>query len=623
MALTDAQMRVQVAANADGWFQTKRVYIRLKRIRKIKRMHKLLTDAGIEYWARPCKPDGFIKFSFEPPMSKGFGPEWWACNQPQLELVADEVCYWDGSKAKGSRGPRFVGTKQDADFVQYAWAATGLRASMHADMRSDDVITLSSSDAIEPGLYGRKNNKAAQNVTWELSPDGFKYCFMVPSTFLLLRRNGCIFATGNTGKTYAALWAADYLMSIGLVKRCLVIAPLSALHTIWKQDIFDILLHRSCAVAHGSREKRERALNMDVDFYITNHDGIGLTDVAKLVRRRKDIDLVILDEAHLFRNHGTDNYKFLNWVLERKARFWALTGTPTPNEPCDAWALIRLVNPTAVSPFKGNFKRQTMIEVTKFKWAPRKGHEDIVFKAMRPAVRFLKKECLDLPPQTTVKIQTRLTTAQKKAYEQLREDMILTGQGAPISAVNAADQINKIRQVLCGAIKDPKTGQYRLLDHHHRVNDLCQTIDTASAKVLVIVPFKGIIRSLEAELVARGYSCAVLNGDVSPGMRVKIVKNFKTQKDPHILLCHPEVMATSLNLVEADLTIFYAPIYSNDQYRQVIERNNRTGQLLPMTVVRMAAHPLEWQIYRQLDNKGITQDNILGLYRTVVEQRLQ
>ena len=172
-------------------------------------------------------------------------------------------------------------------------------------------------------------------------------------------------------------------------------------------------------------------------------------------------------------------------------------------------------------------------------------------------------------------------------------------------------------------IKDPKTGQYRLLDHHHRVNDLCQTIDTASAKVLVIVPFKGIIRSLEAELVARGYSCAVLNGDVSPGMRVKIVKNFKTQKDPHILLCHPEVMATSLNLVEADLTIFYAPIYSNDQYRQVIERNNRTGQLLPMTVVRMAAHPLEWQIYRQLDNKGITQDNILGLYRTVVEQRLQ
>ena len=427
----------------------------------------------------------------------------------------------------------------------------------------------------------------------------------------------------GTGKTYAALWAADYLMSIGLVKRCLVIAPLSALHTIWKQDIFDILMHRSCAVAHGSREKRERALNMDVDFYITNHDGIGLTDVAKLVRRRKDIDLIILDEAHLFRNHGTDNYKFLNWVLERKARFWALTGTPTPNEPCDAWALIRLVNPTAVSPFKGNFKRQTMIEVTKFKWAPRKGHEDIVFKAMRPAVRFLKKECLDLPPQTTVKIQTRLTTVQKKAYEQLREDMILTGQGAPISAVNAADQINKLRQVLCGVIKDPKTGQYRLLDHHHRVNDLCQTIDTASAKVLVIVPFKGIIRSLEAELVARGYSCAVLNGDVSPGMRVKIVKNFKTQKDPHILLCHPEVMATSLNLVEADLTIFYAPIYSNDQYRQVIERNNRTGQLLPMTVVRMAAHPLEWQIYRQLDNKGITQDNILGLYRTVVEQRLQ
>ena len=44
------------------------------------------------------------------------------------------------------------------------------------------------------------------------STDGFKYCFMVPSTFLVLRRNGCVFTTGNTGKSLSALWAADYLL---------------------------------------------------------------------------------------------------------------------------------------------------------------------------------------------------------------------------------------------------------------------------------------------------------------------------------------------------------------------------------------------------------------------------
>lgn len=424
----------------------------------------------------------------------------------------------------------------------------------------------------------------------------------------------------GTGKTYPTLWAADYLMSIGEVKRALICAPLSTIQTVWQQDIFDVLMHRSAVIAHGSAQKRDRALNSDADFYILNHDGIAIKDVAQLVRRRSDIDLVILDEASFFKNHGTDKYKFLNWVLEKKKRFWCITGTPAPERPDDAWAICKLLDPNSVPKWKGAFKRATMLEVSRFKWVPRKGAEDIVFRSMRPAVRFKKSEVLkNLPPQTTIKVQTRLTKEQVAAYQQLREDMILTGKGHTISAVNAADQISKLRQVLCGVIKDPETGKYRLLKHKPRVDDLCGVIDQAQAKVIVIVPFKGIIRSLGADLESRGYTLGLINGDVSPSMRVKIVNRFKTQTDPHILLCHPQVMSHGLNLTVADYTIFYGPIYSHDQYRQACERNNRAGQKLAMTVVRMAAHPLEWQIYRTLDNKGITQDNILGLYQRIVD----
>jgi SNF2 family DNA or RNA helicase len=199
------------------------------------------------------------------------------------------------------------------------------------------------------------------------------------------------------------------------------------------------------------------------------------------------------------------------------------------------------------------------------------------------------------------------------------EEMVLTSQsGVAITAQNAADQIGKLRQVLCGAIKDPSTGLYRLIDHRYRVKDLCDTMETSAAKkTIIIVPFKGIIRSLGEDLGKRGYKLGILNGDVSPARRVTIIRDFKSGLIDH-LLCHPKVMAHGLNLVEADLTIFYAPIYSNDDYRQVIERNNRAGQIRTTTVVRMQAHPLEKQIYRQLDNKGETQDNILRLYTSIV-----
>jgi hypothetical protein len=78
-------------------------------------------------------------------------------------------------------------------------------------------------------------------------------------------------------------------------------------------------------------------------------------------------------------------------------------------------------------------------------------------------------------------------------------------------------------------------------------------------------------------------------------------------------------MAHGLNLTEADMLISYAPIYSNDEWQQVMERFNRAGQTRKMTIVRMAAHPLEWAIYKMLDNRQQGQNSILDLYKQVTE----
>ena len=157
-----------------------------------------------------------------------------------------------------------------------------------------------------------------------------------------------------------------------------------------------------------------------------------------------------------------------------------------------------------------------------------------------------------------------------------------------------------------------------VLDHGPRLAELRRAVSGACAKVLVIVPFKGIIASLN-ESLSKDWSVAVLNGDVSIKDRNTIIRDFKTGPDPHILLCHPRVMSHGLNLVEADTIIFYGPISSNSEYQQVIERPNRSGQVNPMTVVRIAAHPLEWAIYKVVDQRQVTQDNILKLYQRVLE----
>lgn len=436
-------------------------------------------------------------------------------------------------------------------------------------------------------------------------------------TEFLVSHNRCFnLSEMGVGKSASALWAADYLMTQGLIKKALILSPLSTLERVWKQDIFDVLMHRRAVVLHGAREKRMDSLDQDVDFYILNHDGVAIPAICDAIRARIDIGLVILDEASMFRNASTRKYKALTRMLKSDVRLWLLSGTPCPNAPTDAWALARLVDPSRVPPFFGAFRRQTMYELGRFKWSPKPDAYVTAYEAMQPAVRFKKADCLDLPPVTMQDWEAPLTKEQRDAFASMRKEMIAEAKEKEITAVNAADKINKLRQILCGVIKDPASDTYLPIPHEPRTGVLLQALESASAKVIVIVPFKGIIRNLEKE-ISKSYSVGVLNGDVTPKKRNEIVDAFKNQPDPHVLLCHPQVMAHGLNLTEADTLVFYAPIYSNDQFQQVVERFNRKGQTRSMTVIRIGAHKLDWEIYKAVDSKRTTQDNILSLYHSI------
>lgn len=442
------------------------------------------------------------------------------------------------------------------------------------------------------------------------------------SEFLTLHRRAFNLSEMGSMKTSAALWAADWLMQTGRVRKVLIISPLSTLEGVWQNDIFDTLPHRTAAVLHGSREKRLKYLGIDADFYVLNHDGIKIPDINTALAMRPDIDLTIVDEAGMFRNAKSEKYKMLKKLIDARPdmRLWLMTGTPCPNAPTDAWALARLVSPERVPKYAGAFQKETMMKISPFKWVPRTDAYERAYDAMQPAIRFKKRDCISLPPVTTRDLGAGLTTKQAEAVKSLKDDMLALGaQGQKITAANAADQINKMRQVLCGALKDPHTGVYQPLPHGPRLKALLETIDQASAKVLVVVPFKGIIRLLEQE-VAKHHSVAVVNGDVPMGKRGEIFKAFKTQAEPRVLLCHPAVMAHGLNLTEADMLIFYAPIYSNDEVEQVNERFNRAGQTRKMTIVRIGCHPLEWQIYKLTDTRAQAQNSILELYEIAMRE---
>ena len=457
--------------------------------------------------------------------------------------------------------------------------------------------------------------------------DGFKYPGMykpyahqreTAAFFTLHKRCACLNDMG-LGKTVSAMYAAEYLMQRGLIRRVLVLAPLSTIERAWYDDFMKTIPHRTGAVVHGPRVYRERLLAEKTEWVITNHDGI--------VTMRDSIcsggfDLIIVDEASMFRNSKTDKYRALDMVLRRNpfTRLWLMTATPASKSPTDVWALAKLVNPSKVPVYFDSFRRMVMDKVSAFKWIPKVDGMKIAYEALTPAIRFDKKDCLDLPPVTYITRQATMTPEQKQAYETMRKHMMLhptDENGAPITAKNAALRLLKLLQIACGGVYDDDHN-FVDLGVENRTQTVIELLGTTNHKALVFVPFKSLMVRVTELLNAAGYSTAMVNGDTSAGMRSKLFGDFQNTQDPRVLVCHPKVAAHGLTLTAADLTIWYAPIYSAEDYTQANNRTDRPGQTKNVTVANISCTPLEDQLYRALNNKLNLQGEFLQLYRTIV-----
>lgn len=437
------------------------------------------------------------------------------------------------------------------------------------------------------------------------------------ASFLTLHKKAFCFNEQGTGKTASVIWAADYLMKLGKIKRVLVLCPLSIMKSAWQQDLFKFAMHRSCSVAHGDAKQRKKVIEAGSDFVILNFDGLA---VVRDEIAAGGFDLIVVDEANAYKNPQTNRWKILAQLIQATdPHLWMLTGTPAAQSPVDAFGLAKLVNPDNCPRYFGLFRDQVMMKVTQFKWAPRPGSDRIVHRVLQPAIRFEKKDCLDLPDVTFIEREAPLTKMQQAYYNELKNEMLVEAAGEEISAVNAATKINKLLQISGGAVYTD-TREVIEFDVSNRLNAVLEVIEEASNKVLVFVPFTHTIELLRDHLTKHHITCEVINGKVPVNKRTEIVDHFQTRKNPHVLLIQPQAASHGLTLTEADTIIWYAPVTSVETYLQANARINRPGQKNNMTIVHIKGSPVENRLYSMLQSNINNHEKIIDLYREMVSE---
>ena len=435
------------------------------------------------------------------------------------------------------------------------------------------------------------------------------------AAFLTLHPRAFCLNEQGTGKTGSVIWAADYLMKIGKIKRALVICPLSIMDSAWRADLFKFAMHRHVDIAYGNKFKRARIIRSEAEFVIINYDGV---EIVQQEIMDGGFDLVVIDEANAYKNPTTTRWKTLNRILKPDTWLWMMTGTPAAQSPVDAYGLAKLVNPQAVPKFYSAFKDMVMYKVSQFRWINKPDADKTVHNALQPAIRFTKEECLDLPDMTYVSREVELTPMQKKYYELLRKQLVVSAVGEQITAVNAAVGLNKLLQISCGAVYSD-SGETLEFDIKNRYKVLREVIDETKQKILIFVPFKHTISILSDKLKCDGFTTEVISGDVSVNSRTDIFKRFQEATDPRILVIQPQAAAHGVTLTAADTVVWWGPTSSLETYAQANARVHRAGQRHPVTIVRLQGSNVEKHLYKMLDNKIEDHVKLVELYKNILD----
>lgn len=211
LGLSALEIRLRVMIAADGNYPKagKQAAVCVRKERKKERIRHLLRECGIPFREaqRASRPTEtvftFARPSFPKPLHES--ANWYQASREELSVLLDEMTYWDGLFNHAEI--RFHTTKkEEADVVQFAAHACGHCAHIRTTEYKEDLW----GDCFCVSVTRTGSNKrvtAIRGDSLQISrvkpADGRQYCFTVPSSFWLARREGRVFVTGNSGKSVA------------------------------------------------------------------------------------------------------------------------------------------------------------------------------------------------------------------------------------------------------------------------------------------------------------------------------------------------------------------------------------------------------------------------------------
>lgn len=402
--------------------------------------------------------------------------------------------------------------------------------------------------------------------------------------YLLEKPVAAIFLDCGLGKTVITLSAIfDLTLDSFQIRKVLVIAPLRVAKNTWPDEIekWEHLRGLTYSVVIGTEAERKAALREKAQVYLINRENVSwLIQDSGLPF---DFDMVVVDELSSFKSHQAKRFKSLLKVRPGVRRIVGLTGTPAANSLLDLWAEFRLLDMgQRLGRFIGNYRNTYFVPDKRsqqmvFSYRPKPGAEEAIYRQISDITISMKNtDYLKLPDLVMNEISVRLSEDERRHYQTLKDELVLSIKGQEIDAACAAALSSKLLQMASGAVYD-ETGS-AITIHDRKMEALEDIIEAANGKpVLVAYWFKH-----DLERILKWFPAEPLDSADS-------IKRWNAGKIP-IALIHPASAGHGLNLqTGGSALVWFSLTWSLELYQQTNARLWRQGQKETVVVHHLIA----------------------------------
>lgn len=425
------------------------------------------------------------------------------------------------------------------------------------------------------------------------------------TNFILENPVAAIFLDCGLGKTVITLTAIDELLHDSfVVSKVLIIAPLRVARDTWPAEIqkWSHLSNLTYAVAVGSTAKRIAALQQRAEVTIINRENVDWL----VSHNTFDFDMVVIDELSSFKSRQARRFKALMRVRPMVKRIVGLTGTPSSNGLMDLWAEFRLLDMgKRLGRFIGHYRDEFFLPDRRnqqivFSYKPKAGAEEEIYRRISDVTISMKSaDYLKLPPLVVSTKAVAMTAKERRTYDSLKKDLVVSVGETEIDAVSAAALSNKLLQMAGGAVYD-SDGTAHVI-HAQKLDALEDLVESANGRpVLVAYWFKHEAERIKERLKVREIKTS------------QDITDWNAGKIP-VALIHPASAGHGLNLqAGGSILIWFSLTWSLELYQQTNARLYRQGQKDTVSIIHIITEgTIDEDVMKALERKDKTQTALI------------